>query len=86
MTKEQADAKLAVLPLTTSVTTYYSDFYGEPYLAYEFTLNGSVNSIQLPINPNITNIQDLANHLPLAAADRLASLAILLAPALPSNG
>ncbi len=83
MTKEQADAKLALLPLTASVTTYYT-FAEEgelPYLTFEYGLTGGgTGSVSIPLAASLTNFSDLCSNLPLASADRLASLAILLAP------
>jgi hypothetical protein len=86
MTKEQADAKLAVLPLTSAVTTYYQTIEDEPYLTYQYMSGNSVATISLPMNPNLTNLQNLSANLPLQSSDRLAALAILVSPTLPSNG
>lgn len=80
MTKEQADAKLALLPLTAAVTTYYDFVDDLPYLTFDYQLpGGGGGSVSIPINHTTTNLSDLAANLPLANADRLASLAILLA-------
>lgn len=83
MTKEQADARLAVLPLTSPVTTYYDTIDDAPYLTFEY--NGGLATISIPINPSLTNLQDLSLNLPLNSGDRLAALAILVAPALPGD-
>jgi hypothetical protein len=86
MTKEQADAKLALLPLTAAVSTYY-DFIDEvPYLTFEYALSGGgAGSVSIPMSPSDTNLNDLVNNLPMLAADRLASLAIMLTPAQPTQ-
>jgi hypothetical protein len=87
MTKEQADSKLALLPLTASVDTYYGFEDDIPTLSFEYPLSGGGwGTISIPMQPSETNLRDLAMNLPLATADRLASLAILLAPTPPGNG
>lgn len=84
MTKEQADEKLAVLPLLSSVATYYAFEDETPTLTFEWqNPGGGWASVSIPMSPSLTNLHDLSQHLPLAAADRVAALAILIAPALP---
>jgi hypothetical protein len=86
MTKEQADAKLALLVSagalpSGSVTTYYEMISDAPYLAFEYTLsNNGIGTISIPINPLDTNLSNLVDNLPIAQQNRLAALAIMLAP------
>jgi len=87
MTKEQADAKMAILvgagALSTAPDTYYEFINDVPYLAFEYLLvNGGVGTISIPIQHTTTNLQDLANNLPIPAEQRLASIAIMLSPSL----
>jgi hypothetical protein len=83
MTKEQAETKLSLLPLTAAVTVYYEMISDAPYLAFEYGLpGGGAGTISIPINPTETNLGNLVDNLPLANADRLAALAIMLSPSL----
>ncbi len=89
MTKEQAEVKLGLMPLNTNVTVSYEPDMesGAPMLTFAYpTVPGPGQStIQIPLAPNSTNLANVVANLPLNAADRLASLAIMLSPSLPGD-
>lgn len=82
MTKEQAEIKLALMPLTAPViVSYQPDMEDETQQRLTFTTTNG--NIQVPLAPGEIHLETVVNNLPLAASNRLACLAIMLAPALP---
>lgn len=82
MTQVQMQQKLALLPLTAPVTVEGEiDEDGIPRLSMTYPLvpSGSSN-VTIHVNHTEQQLRDLVNNLPLAAADKLASLAIMLIP------
>jgi hypothetical protein len=87
MTKEQAEVKLPMLPLIYPVEVSYGQgMSGEPVLQFSFTRGGlGMSTLQVPLLPNEAQIQSIVfDGLPLAHADKLASLAIMLSPPQPA--
>lgn len=83
MTREQARTKLDLLPLLISVSVEYStNMDDDPVLEFSYhNIPGPGESVvQLPLSPSEVNLRDLVNNLPLAPADKLAALAIMLSP------
>jgi hypothetical protein len=82
MTKEQAEEKLALLPLLTTVTVSYAEDAGVPYLQYSYSSipGPGTTNIGVDLVPTAAQLQDCVNNLPLAPENRLAALAIMLAP------
>lgn len=87
MTKEEADAKLALLNLTYPVTTSYEPNEDDvPYLWFEYqNTHGNVVTFGIPVNATFTNLTNLAMNLPMPNENRLAAAALLVAP-LPVGG
>jgi hypothetical protein len=85
MTKEQMETKLSLLPLLTVCTVDYTEADGSPQIQIRYsTIPGpGTAAIGINLDPSEEQLQDVANYLPLNAADRLAALAILLATPLP---
>ena len=87
MTKEQARTKLDLLPLLVPVAVDYgTDEAENPVIEFSFSSvpGPGDNYFSMPLAPTEQNVKDLVNNLPLAPIDRLASLAIMLAPPLPT--
>jgi hypothetical protein len=87
MTKDLLDKRLALLPLLVPVETEYGtnpalDDMPVIILTFQNIPGPGMSELQIPISPSEQNMKDLANNLPLLDANRLASLAILLAPPL----
>ncbi len=86
MNKAQLVIKLAMLPLRKPMAAeYVNDGDGNPKISLSFdNPNGPGSSaIEVDISPTEAQLADVSRNLPLHAADRLASLAILLTPSLP---
>lgn len=81
MTKEQADAKLALIApyLLYPVTTEYTTSEGDPpALTFNYTLpGGATGAIGIPLDPSYVNLQGLAANLPVLDANRMAVLILL---------
>jgi len=66
-TKAEAEAKLAVLPLTRAVVVVDDGARRR----YSYTLaRGNLVEIEIDAEPTETQLSDLAKHLPLEAKDR----------------
>ena len=86
MTKEQAQTKLGLLPLTATVAVDNStDEDNRPVIEFSYQSGGATISIALDLVPTATQLNDLVNNLPLLPANKLASLAIMLTPSLPGQ-
>lgn len=89
MNKEQAEVKLALMPLLTTVEVSYAEDMesGAPILQFFYNnIPGpGQTTIQIPLVPNSTNLADVVANLPLAAEDRLACVAVMLAPSQPGD-
>ncbi len=82
MTNEQATTKLSLLPLLVPVTVAYStNSEDEPVLEFSYSNvpGPGESAIQVGLAPSEQQLKDLVANLPLLPADRLASLAIMLA-------
>jgi hypothetical protein len=91
MNKEDADAKIVLLVAMGAlapgnVTTYYDTVDDAPKLTFEYTHpSGAGGTTSIPMQHTGENLSSLASNLPvLTGSDRLAVLAILLAPSAPS--
>lgn len=84
MTKEQAETKLALLPLLTTVDVSYGEPSDPGLIFHYINIPGpGETTIQIDLAPSETQLGDLVNNLPIAPANRLAALAIMLVPPLP---
>ena len=83
-TKEEAEKRLAELPLKVAVVVADTARLGAPRRAYTFDSGGGTVEVEIDAEPSDAQLRDLARHLPCESKDSAAVLAKLLEPvALP---